>query len=166
MITIVACYHRVKLCTLAARAFWLQQYGGVTRMSRCNLHKKNVRSRQFFVKRRGCCCNLTVSMALTMCNLPETGCALVCALYCWFLPVWSSASLLIGFLMATVYKFSVSAAVRWGKHVTQTCRSSFLSHFGDTIFLLFDAIAVMSFVIPEKKFEQIAFSLSWLKLLR
>ena len=32
--------------------------------TRCNLHKKNVRSVRFVAKRRGCCCKLTVGVVL------------------------------------------------------------------------------------------------------
>jgi len=32
--SIVACYHSVKLCALAARAFWTQQNGAMSRMWR------------------------------------------------------------------------------------------------------------------------------------
>jgi len=34
--------------------------------AKCSLHKKNVRSVQFIVNRRGCCCNLSVSVALNV----------------------------------------------------------------------------------------------------
>jgi len=39
---------------------WPGCEGGV----RCNLHKKNVRSVRFIAKRRGCCCKLSVGIAL------------------------------------------------------------------------------------------------------
>jgi len=34
--------------------------------ARCSLHKKNVRLVRFIVKRRGCCCNLSVGAALNV----------------------------------------------------------------------------------------------------
>jgi len=69
MISIVACCHSAKLCAHAAWAFRSQQNGAVTRILRlCCVKpsKKIVRSVHFFVKRRGCCYNLSVGIALNM----------------------------------------------------------------------------------------------------
>jgi len=42
---------------------------------------------------------------------------------------------------------------RWGKDVTQTCGSFFLSHFGErSLSSKIDAIAILSFVVSKKKF--------------
>ena len=69
VISIVACCHGVKLCTLAAQAFRSQKmvlWPGCEGRARCSLHKKNVRSVRFVVKRRGCCCNLSIGVALNV----------------------------------------------------------------------------------------------------
>jgi len=65
--SLFSCCHSVTFCTLATQAFWLQHTGAVTRMwrsVRCNLHKMNVQSMQLIVKRKGCCCNLSISVVL------------------------------------------------------------------------------------------------------
>ena len=70
VISIVACWHSVKLCELVTRlsnykeVLWprCEREGGAM----CNLHKKNLRSVRFIPKRRGCCCNLSVGVALKM----------------------------------------------------------------------------------------------------
>jgi len=59
----------MKPCARAARAFRSQQNGAVTRMWRsCQMQplQKNVRAVRFVVKRRGCCCNLSVDVALNV----------------------------------------------------------------------------------------------------
>jgi len=69
MISVVACCHSMKLCTHAARAFRSQQNGAVTRMCRsCQVQpsQTNVRSVRFVAKRRGCCCNFSVGVALNV----------------------------------------------------------------------------------------------------
>jgi len=53
----------VKLCALAARPFQSQQSGALTWH---NLHKKNMQWVRFIAKTRGCCCNLSVGVALTV----------------------------------------------------------------------------------------------------
>ena len=62
--SIIACCHSVKFCAHAARAFQSQQNVAVTRMWRSCLHKKNVGSVRFVVKKRGCRCNLSAGVAL------------------------------------------------------------------------------------------------------
>jgi len=41
-------------------------WSGCEGRAKCSLHKKNVRSVRFVVKRRGCCCNLSVGIALNV----------------------------------------------------------------------------------------------------
>jgi len=72
--------------------------------ARCSLHKKNVRSVRFVVKTRGCCCNLSVGVALNVWFTANGMCAknnthiyvartsnnrviMACDLYCCLLPM-------------------------------------------------------------------------------
>jgi len=60
--SIVACCHSAKLCAHAARDFWSQQNGAVTRMWRSCQGQPSHKERAIgavVVKRRGCCCNLS-----------------------------------------------------------------------------------------------------------
>jgi len=66
MISIVACCHSVKLCALAARAFQSQQNGAVTRMWRSCQVQPSQKERAVCCKRRGCCYNLSVGIALNI----------------------------------------------------------------------------------------------------
>jgi len=69
VISIVACCHSMKLCTHAAQAFRsrkMELWPGCEVGARCRLHKKNVPSVRFIVKRRGCCCNPSVGIALNV----------------------------------------------------------------------------------------------------
>jgi len=75
--SIVACYHSVKLCALAARAFERNKMvlcPGCEGRAKCSLYRKSMRSVRFIVKTRGCCCNLPLALCW-MCNSPRTGCA-------------------------------------------------------------------------------------------
>ena len=87
MISIVACCRGAKLCAHAARDFRSKQNGAVTKMWRtCRVqpsHKKNVRSVWFVVKRRGCCCNLSGGVALTVWFTMNGMCAKNKNVYAW-----------------------------------------------------------------------------------
>ena len=74
--------------------------------ARVSFHTKNVRSVQFVVKRRGCCCNLSVGVALIvwftangMCaknNISNNRVISSSDLYCCLLPVRSFAHMPLG----------------------------------------------------------------------
>ena len=67
MIFIVDCCHSAKLCAHAARVSDRNKmvlWPGCGRRGEFSLHTKNVGSVWFVVKRRGCCCNLSVGVAL------------------------------------------------------------------------------------------------------
>jgi len=99
-----------------------------------SLHTKNVRSVQFVVKRRGCCCNLSVVLRW-MCDSPQTGCAwrttpfiyvartsnnrviMACELYCCLLPQCEALRICrSGFPIATAPKLLHS----W-RHTQKIC---------------------------------------------
>jgi len=70
VIFIVACCHSVKLCALACSGFpittnWCFLLWPVCECgSRCNPHKRDMRSVHCIAIRRECCCNLSVDVAL------------------------------------------------------------------------------------------------------
>jgi len=69
MISIVACCHSAMFCAHAARFPLATKWccdQDVEGHAWCSLHKKNVRSVRFIVKRRECCCNLSSGFALTV----------------------------------------------------------------------------------------------------
>jgi len=116
VISIVDCCHSVKLCVLAAWAFLSQQNGAVTRMwQSCQVQpsQKDCVIGVVRWKRKGCCCNLSVGIALNVRFAMNRMCAknsthiyvtwtsnyrliLSVDLYCCLLPVWSFVNLPLG----------------------------------------------------------------------
>jgi len=98
--------------------------------ARCSLHEKNVRSVQFAVKRKGCCCNLSVDVVLNVWFTMNGMCAknkthmewkhnnrVVSSgdLYCCLLPQCESlCACQSGFLIATVSSLSLDQFYQLG----------------------------------------------------
>jgi len=87
MNSIVACCRSAKLCAHAAWAFpiatkWCCDQD-VEGRARCSLHKKNVRSVRFVVKRKGCCCNLSGCIVLNVWSTTNGMCVKNNNMYTW-----------------------------------------------------------------------------------